>query len=58
MNITLTYNEVRETLAKALAEKTGHMFGFDPDDCWFTVTHNNGEEVRDVEEICFTGQTD
>jgi hypothetical protein len=59
MNITLTYDEVRAALAKALNEKTNHMYGeFSPDDCWLTVTHNNGEEVLDVEEICFTGQTD
>lgn len=53
--ITLTDEEVRNALAKALTDKTQHVFGeFDPEECWFTV-EADGEEVTDVEEITFTG---
>lgn len=53
--ITLTDDEVRAVLAKALAEKTQYVLGeFDPEECYFTVTSTSGE-VEDVEEVTFTG---
>ena len=53
--ITLTDEEVREVLAKAISEKTRYVLGeFDPEECYFTVLSTSGE-IYNVKEVTFTG---
>jgi hypothetical protein len=61
MRVTLTIEEVREVLVKALGEKTQYALGeFHPEDCYFSVTSltkdGNEVEVEDLVGITFTGE--
>lgn len=59
MIITLTDDEVRAALAKAIDEKTCFIFGpIDPDGCFFTVEDTSGDEMQDVGVVTFTASVD
>jgi hypothetical protein len=54
MKITLNDQEIREALIKAVNEKTSCIMGVAEDNnCWFTATDTNGEEIDDLGFIEF-----
>ena len=59
MIITLTDDEVRAALAKAIEEKTSFIFGtINHDECFFTVEDTSGDEMQDVGVVTFTASVD
>lgn len=55
MKVTLTESEIREALAKALEEKTSHIYDIDPGGCYFANVEIDGLAGSDhtVENIEF-----
>lgn len=54
MIVTLTNDEVRAALARAIEEKTSYVLGtVTADDCWFDVK-SEGEEIEVVSSIEFS----
>lgn len=56
MIITLTNDEVRIALARAIEEKTSHTLGeVNSDECWFTVMVD-GAEIDAIESVQFSAE--
>jgi len=59
MRIILNDDEIREALAKALAEKVFFNFAIDPDNCWFEGKAGliEGDEIEDINDVEFCFDT-
>ena len=60
MELRLNDDEIREALAKALAEKVDYSVEPNPEECWFNVKAGvieNGE-VDDIHEVEFCYKTE
>lgn len=54
MKITLNDEEIREALNKAINEKTSCIMGVaHGDNCWFTATNSDGDDIEKLENINF-----